>query len=161
MAIQVNYHVVPLILPENIVLLGQLIGHANYGMLDLGNASKLSEVIMMRFWMRLSIALEISLPLLVQMVLQESTMFLLEHVQLSFRVTKTKYQKFNSTLKETKLSLPLATRLVAFGTQTLEWSNKCWTVMKMKFSHAHSTTKETQSSLVQKITPVVSGETQH
>ena len=74
----------------------------------------------MRFWMLLSIALVTSLLLLVQMVLQESITFSLEHVQLSFRVTKMKYQKFNSTPKETKLSLPQAIRLVAFGTQILE-----------------------------------------
>ena len=119
MATQVNYLVDRLILLVNIVSLVQLIGHANYGMLDQDNVLKLSEVIMMKFWMQPLIALETSWQLLVQMVLQESTMFSLEHVQLFFRVMKMKYQKFNSTLKETKLSLPQATKLVAFGTQIL------------------------------------------
>ena len=161
MGIQVNYHVVHSILLVNIVSLGQLIGHANYGMWDQDNALKLSEDITMRYWMLLSIAQETNLQLQVQMVLRESITFSLEHVLLFFRVTKMKYQKFNSTLKETKLSLLQVTRLVAFGTPTLELSNKFWTAMKTKFSHVLSTTKVTQSLLVQRITLAVSGEILH
>jgi hypothetical protein len=75
---------------------------------------------MMKFWMLLSIVQETNLPQLVQMVLQESIMFSQEHVQLFYRVTRMKYLKFNSTLKETKSLQLQVIKLVVSGTQTQE-----------------------------------------
>lgn len=124
MATLENYHAAPSISLVNTALPVRSTGHASSGMLDLDNVSRLSEVIMMKFWMRRSIAQEISLPQLVQMVLLESIMFSLEHAQLFYRVTKMKYQKFNLTLKETRLLLHQVIRHVVFGTQILELNNK-------------------------------------
>lgn len=124
MAIPENYHVAPSISLVNIVLPDQSIGHASSGMLVQDNVSRLSEVIMMKCWMLLSIAQVTNLLQQVLMVLQESIMFSLEHAQLFFRVMKMKYQKFNSTLKETRLLLHQVIRHVVFGTQILELSNK-------------------------------------
>ena len=104
----------------SIVLLVQLIGHVNCGMLVQDNVSKHLEDIMMRYLMLLSIVQVTNLQLLVLMVLQESIMFSLEHAQLCYRVTKMKYQKFNSILKETKLLQLQVIKLVVSGTQIQE-----------------------------------------
>ena len=74
--------------------------------------------------MQLSTALVINWPLLQQMVLQEYIMFSQELVLLCYKVMKMRYLKSNSTLRATRLSLLVATKLAEFGTLIREQSAK-------------------------------------
>ena len=107
---------VNLILQVSIASLVQLIVLANYGMLPPVNALKLSVVIMMKFWMLLSIVQVINLRQLLLMVLQECTMYSLELVRPYYKVMKMKYLKFNLILKAIRLLRLVAIRLAEYGT---------------------------------------------
>ena len=116
MVTQESYHAVNLISQVSIASLVPLIELANYGMLPPVSALKLSVVIMMKFWMPLSIVQVINLRQLPQMVWQEYTMYSLELVRPYCKVTKMKYLKFNLILKATRLLRLVAIRLAEYGT---------------------------------------------
>jgi hypothetical protein len=69
-------------------------------------------------------------------------MFSLELVLLYCKAMKTKSVKFLSILKGTKSLLQVATRPVEFGQLRMGMNFKCLMVMRMKFSHVPSTTRE-------------------
>ena len=73
---------------------------------------------------------------------QECIMFSLELVLLYCKAMKTKSVKFLSILKGTKSLLQVATRPVEFGQLRMGMNFKCLMVMRMKFSHVPSTTRE-------------------
>ena len=93
--------------------------------------------------MQLSIALVISSPQLLLMVLPEFIMSSLELALLCYKVMKMRYLKSNSTLREIRSSRLVATKLAEFGTLIRELSARPWMVMKTRYSLALSTTKET------------------
>jgi len=63
---------------------------------------------------------------------------------LFFKVTKMKYQRFNSILRAIRLSLQVAINPVVYGTQTLAKSSRFLTDIRMRSSPVLSTTKEIQ-----------------
>ena len=94
---------------------------------------------------------------LVPMELLVCTMYSLVPVWHFCKVMRMKSVKFSSTPKETELLRPQWIKPVDFGLLTLAWKFKLYQVTKKISFHAHSTTKETLSSLAVKITPAVSG----
>lgn len=87
-------------------------------------------------------ALETSSLLLQQMVLLEFIMSLLELVFHYFKVTKMKSQRSLSTLRVTKLSQLVAIKPAVSGQWIQATRFRFSRATRMKYSHAHSITKE-------------------
>ena len=104
-----------LISQETIAWLEVSIELASYGMLAVDNALRHSVVIMMKYWMPVSIALVISWLQLLLIVLPEFTTCSLAHVSHYSKAIKMKSQRFLSTLKAIKSLQHQATRLAVYG----------------------------------------------
>lgn len=137
-------HADSLISRESIASLGLSTKRANYGMSPQASVSRLSRVIMMRCWTLLSTALETNLPQPPLMDSPEYIMYSPVPAQPSCKVTKMRFPKSSSTLRETKSYRQVAIKRAGFGILTLALSSRFWTVTKMRFSLAPLTTRETQ-----------------